>query len=84
MRYQFNTVFLPAKKHSIIYAIKAAGSVGITSEELFERLWHNQDVMLSVVKSHINQINDILEETDFIIRARGRGAHARWYLEVRK
>ena len=84
LRYQFDTVFLPAKKHALISDVKASGDIGVTSVELLDRHWKGQDVKLSVIKSHVNQINDILEETDFILLSRGRGPNARWYLEVRR
>jgi hypothetical protein len=67
-------VRLPPVKAAIVDAIKAAGDVGISSSELPFR--H--------VKSHVCQINDILEETDFRIVASARGASARWHLIKRR
>lgn len=38
----------------------------------------------TVIKSHIYQINDLLVETRYEIRADGRGREARWYLRRRR
>jgi hypothetical protein len=63
-------------KASIVDKIKAAGDVGITSTELLE-LWRDRrPVAPTTIKSHANQINDLLAATDWRLHSDRR----RWYL----
>jgi hypothetical protein len=72
-------------KARIIDAIKCSGDIGVTSEELRFDIYRGyaQLRVQSVVRVHIWQINDLLEETDWHIVARPHGRFARWYLRRR-
>jgi hypothetical protein len=73
-------VRLTPRKAAIVDAIKAAGDIGISSEELKYVLWDRDTVCVDTVKAHIWQINEVLEETDWIIRSDSR----RWFLSRRQ
>jgi hypothetical protein len=66
-------------KARIVDRIKAAGDIGVPSEELLFDLWEHGAVAQSTVKAHIWQINELLEETDWYIRSDGH----RWFLSRR-
>jgi hypothetical protein len=66
------------KKAALLDAIKRSGDVGISSEELRSMLWERA-VCIETVKSHVFQLNELLEETDWIIRSDRR----RWFLSRR-
>jgi hypothetical protein len=72
-------VRLTPLKAALIDKIKAAGDVGIASEELMNALWEHGAVSADTVKAHIWQINSLLEETDWVIRSDRR----RWFLSRR-
>jgi hypothetical protein len=72
-------VRLTPLKASIVDRIKAAGDVGISSEELMFTLWERDAVCVDTVKAHVWQINEVLEETDWAVRSDGR----RWFLSRR-
>ena len=75
-------ICLPQRKAELFDSIKVTGDAGITSHELWVMHYVNEkrDAEMNVIKSHINQINDLLVETDFKIVADGRGKNARWML----
>ena len=64
-------IYLPPRKRRIVEAVAAAGDLGISCQEL-TFLWE-PPVSRHTVKSHINQINDLLEETDWLIRSESEG-----------
>jgi hypothetical protein len=72
-------VRLTLLKARIVDRIKAAGDIGVSSEELLFDLWEHGAVAQSTVKAHIWQINELLEETDWFIRS---DCH-RWFLSRR-
>jgi hypothetical protein len=69
-------VRLTPLKAAIVDKIKASGDIGISSSELLHALWQHDAVAVETVKSHIWQVNSVLEETDWRIRSDGR----RWFL----
>lgn len=69
--------FTPLKAE-ILDRIKAAGDLGVASEELLD-LW-DSPVAKHTIKSHVWQINALLEETVYRIVSDGRGSYARWVL----
>jgi hypothetical protein len=69
--------FTPLKAE-LLDRIKAAGDLGVSSDELLD-LW-SSPVARDTVKAHVWQINLLLEETNFRIVCDGRGAYARWVL----
>ncbi len=71
-------VYMPRLKAELLASIKAAGEIGISTAELLTMHYGGKKVQPSVIKSHVNQINDILIETDYAVFAEGRGPHARW------
>ena len=72
-------VRLTPLKAALVDAIKRSGDIGVSSEELIYALWECDAVSVDTVKSHVWQINSILEETDWLIRSDRR----RWYLHRR-
>jgi hypothetical protein len=72
---------LPARKAAIFDAIKAAGEIGVSSRELVTAVYCGGEARRqSVIKSHVWQINSVLEETDFRIVSDGK----RWLLTKRR
>jgi hypothetical protein len=69
---------MPPLKADIASAIGKSGTAGITSQELWQEFLAQRGAAVSCVKSHINQINDLLVETDLEIFCEGRGKNARW------
>ena len=70
-------VRLPPLKVAILDKIKAAGELGIASEEIIADLYSDRRaVSVTTVKAHIFQINDQLVSTDWHIRSDRR----RWFL----
>ena len=68
---------LPRLKAAILDYIKRAGDVGATATEVIGDCYlDRRPVKPSVVKSHANQINDLLVGTDWRLRSDGR----RWFL----
>ena len=66
-------------KAGIFDAIKNAGDYGITSKEIVrgELYRDRSSVDVLTIKSHVSQINDLLEESGFIIVSDRR----RWFLQ---
>jgi DNA-binding winged helix-turn-helix (wHTH) protein len=74
-------VRLTPLKAAIVDAMKRAGDVGISSEELMRNLyWDRTPVSVRTIKAHIFQINDALEQTDWVIASDRR----RWFLRRRR
>jgi hypothetical protein len=71
-------VYLSVRKAAIFYAIKRAGDLGVTSDELIGALYDHR-VSRNAIKAHVGQINGLLEETPYIIRS----DRCRWYLARR-
>jgi hypothetical protein len=71
-------VFLTERKAAIFDVIKRAGDTGISSIEIIGTLYE-RPVSPAAIKSHVWQINDLLETTAYIIRSDRR----RWYLTRR-
>jgi hypothetical protein len=78
-------VRLTPLKARILDMIKAAGDLGIAREELMHALARERGVAISkyTLKAHIWQINDLLEETNFVIAyeprdSEPRASYGRW------
>lgn len=72
------------RKAEIVDSLHAAGDVGLSSHELWVMHYgHMTKTKKSVVKSHMNQINDLLVETDYKIVCEGRNGNARFHLYKR-
>lgn len=71
-------VRLPVFKAAILDAIKMAGDIGISSQELIDKF--ERPIRVIAIKSHIFQINEILEDTDWRIVTDG----GRWHLVKRR
>jgi hypothetical protein len=76
-------VRLSPLKARLLDRIKAAGEVGISARELTDDLYAGNKTR-NCVSQHIKQINDLLEETDWVIASAGRSWLARRYLRRRK
>jgi 2-polyprenyl-6-methoxyphenol hydroxylase-like FAD-dependent oxidoreductase len=63
--------------------IKAAGVVGISARELTDDLYRDTKTR-NCVSQHIKQLNDLLEETDWVIACDGRSWLARRCLRRRR
>ena len=74
-------VRMPPLKAMIFDAIKAAGDVGINSQELLGRVFEGRRPLReNTIKAHVWQLNDLLEATRFIIVSDRR----RWTIARRK
>lgn len=59
---------MPRLKASLFRAVKAAGDIGISSEELVNTIYPDSSrPQPTTIKSHVAQINNLLMETDFRI-----------------
>ena len=56
-------------KAAIVDKIRAAGDIGASSEELLFDLWLPGAIAQSTIKAHMWQINELLEETGYVIRS---------------
>lgn len=70
-------------KVSILDYIARSGTAGVNCHDVFNHCYDGRKAKILVVKSHVHQINDMLEETDWTIRCDGRGRFARWFLARR-
>lgn len=75
-------VRLSPLKAQLLDRIKAAGAVGISPRELVDDLYRGNKTR-NCVSQHIKQLNDLLEETDWMIACDGRSRHARRSLRRR-
>jgi hypothetical protein len=74
-------VRLPQLKAAIVDRIKTAGDIGITSEEIIADLYRDRrSVSPTTIKAHVDQINDLLMNTDWRIAS----DHRRWFLSRRR
>jgi hypothetical protein len=70
-------VRLPQLKAAIVDRIKTAGDIGITSEEIIADLYRDRRLVSpTTIKAHVDQINDLLSDTDWRIAS----DHRRWFL----
>lgn len=78
---------LTSLKAGIFDAIKQAGDFGVTSAEILggELYRDRRRISTHTIKAHVWQINDLLEDTNWIIRSeRDCGStESRWYLRRR-
>lgn len=75
-------IWLPAVRAAIFDAIKAAGDIGISSQEIIAVVGRPRAV--NTVRVHVFLINDALEETNWRIGSDGAGANRRWFLVKRR
>lgn len=74
-------VRLTPLKAAIVDRIKWAGDLGRSSESLVRELYFDRrPVSVTTLKAHIWQINDALEQTDWVIASDRR----RWFLRRRR
>lgn len=73
------SVPLPPLKAAIFDAIKAAGEIGISSQDLIGSVYETPRSLVTI-KSHIHQLNDLLDGTGLRIvsERQGRGGSGRW------
>jgi hypothetical protein len=75
-------------KAGIFDAIKCAGDVGVTSAEIVDGPLYRERRRAShdTVKAHIWQINELLEDTDWVIRSESDygTSERRWILRRRQ
>jgi hypothetical protein len=70
-------VRLPLLKTAILDRIKRAGEIGVSSTEIITDVYcDRRPVKLTVIKAHVDQINDQLCSTDWRIES----DHRRWFL----
>lgn len=69
-------VRLPVLKAKIFDAIHAAGEIGISSKEVMHAVYRGRKRprYIDTIRMHVIQINDLLVETDTVIRSIDRGA----------
>lgn len=63
IRYERFGIYLPALKSRIVDAIAAAGDLGISADELISTIWGVDRSNTNCVKSHVQQINEVLYGT---------------------
>ena len=62
---------------SLFDRIKAAGDIGISTTEIIQEVYRDRSpIKETAIKSHVNQINDLLAGTEWQIRSDRR----RWFL----
>jgi hypothetical protein len=70
-------VRLTPLKAALFDRIKAAGDIGISTTEIIQEVYRDRSpIKETAIKSHVNQINDLLAGTEWRIRSDGR----RWFL----
>lgn len=81
-------VVLTPLKAGILDIIKRAGDDGVTSAEIVAGPLYRERRRAShdTIKAHVWQINDLLEETNWVIRSESNygTSERRWYLRWRK
>lgn len=78
-------VVMSALKARIFDIIKRAGPDGIDNNELFEMTLRDRNVQRATLRVHVFQINDLLFETDYIIKCHpARGKYTAYRLERRR
>jgi hypothetical protein len=74
-------VRLPRLKAEIVDRIKTAGDIGVSSDEIIADLYRDRRaVQPTTIKAHVDQINDLLMNTDWRIAS----DHRRWFLARRQ
>jgi len=75
-------VRLPVLKAAIVDRIRAAGDLGVTTIEILSSDVYDgrRRVTSATIKAHVNQINDLLCATDWVITSDRR----RWFLTRRR
>ena len=76
-------IWLPRVKSEIVDSLKRAGDVGLSTRELKVMHYGERKISPVTIRTHIQQINDMLEETNYCIRNDGGTRHARWYIGKR-
>ena len=76
-------IWLPRVKSEIVDSLKRAGDVGLSTHELKVMHYGERKISPVTIRTHIQQINDMLEETNYCIRNDGGTRHARWYIGKR-
>ena len=74
---------MPPVKAAIFDEIKNSGWVGISSRSIIAQVWPDEKPGIANVRNHVAQLNDMLEETNFVIACEGRGDKALWTLTRR-
>jgi hypothetical protein len=73
-------VRLPQLKAAIVDRVKAAGDIGVSSDEIIADLYRDRrSVRTTTIKAHVDQINDLLINTTWRIAS----DHRRWFLARR-
>jgi hypothetical protein len=66
-------VRLTPLKAALFDRIKAAGDIGISTTEIIQEVYRDRSpIKETAIKSHVNQINDLLAGTEWRIRSDGR------------
>lgn len=61
---------MTALKARMFDAIRRAGPDGISAADLHAITFQDRDTGIAAVKVHISQLNELLEDTGFVIRSR--------------
>jgi hypothetical protein len=70
-------VRLTPLKASLFDRIKAAGDIGISTTQIIQEVYRDRSLIKdTTIKSHVNQINDLLAGTEWRIHSDRR----RWFL----
>jgi hypothetical protein len=73
-------VRLPQLKAAIVDRIKAAGDIGVSSDEIIADLYRDRrSIRTTTIKAHVDQINNLLINTTWRIAS----DHRRWFLSRR-
>jgi hypothetical protein len=75
-------VLLPSFKAALLDRIRAAGDIGVSSEQLIssELYRDRRAVQVTTIKAHVNQLNDLLSSTDWCVASDRR----RWFPSRRR
>jgi hypothetical protein len=87
MKHERCGVPLSPLKAAIFDVIKQAGDVGVTSTEILdgEVYRERRETTTATIKTHVRQINELLEDTPWIIgNERVTNRERRWCLQRRK
>jgi DNA-binding winged helix-turn-helix (wHTH) protein len=71
---------MPPLKAKIVDALKVAGAIGCSREDLVNAVWGGKIRAADTIKAHIQQLRDLLAETEWDIGSEGRGKNHRWIL----
>jgi hypothetical protein len=75
-------VDLTPLKARIVDIVRAAGDIGVSKREIHYELYQGYQHARNTdtVRTHLRQINDLLESTDWVLVSEGRSHNARWVL----